>query len=149
MFSPSMFGDDIAKPTRIRDWETQLPSMQPVCAWYPSRGAFSCGQTKAKPHVHLSTNKPGDRRMCTWKAASYPPGTVKAWAKDIAARSQEMRETKHKQVLTDTEKEALDLLFDDEGGVKAQVHQPTRSETVRCAPIGAPLCSGTGAEGED
>ena len=70
--------------------------------------------------------------MCTWKAASYQPGTVNEWAKDIAARNLEIRGTKRKPVITDMEK-ALDLLFDDGGEVTTQVHLPRgRKPTDGC-----------------
>ena len=72
-FSQCMLGDDIAKPTRIRAWGISLPSMQPVCVWYPSKQSFSCGRMRDVPHVLLSTNRPGGKRLSTWKVAAYQP----------------------------------------------------------------------------
>ena len=87
---PCMLNDDIAKPTRIRAWCIRLPSMRPVCAWYPSKKRFSCVGAKENPHVLLSTNKTGGKRMSTWKAAACQPGTVAASGSDTADRSKEI-----------------------------------------------------------
>ena len=43
-FSPCMLNDDITKPTHNRAWGIRLPSMQPICAWCPSKQSFSCGR---------------------------------------------------------------------------------------------------------
>ena len=60
--------------------------------------------------------------MSTWKAAAYQPGTVAAWAKDIADRSMEilvrapaLAVPQTSPVLTSAE-EALDALFPDDSG---------------------------------
>ena len=114
-----MLGDEIAKPTRIRAWGIKLPSLSPVCAWFPSRKRFSCGRTKENPHVLLSTNKPGGKRMSTWSAAAYQPGTVAAWAQDIADRNREILANAPKPELPQTApvlssmEEALEALFPD------------------------------------
>ena len=121
-FSPCMLNDDIAKPTRIRAWGIRLPSMQPICAWYPSKQRFSRGRTKEHPHVLLSTNKPGGKRMSTWKAATYQPGTVAAWSDDFTDRSREILvrapaqeiPSQAQPVLTEIE-EVSDSLFGDSG----------------------------------
>ena len=89
-FSPCMLDDDLAKPTKVRAWGIELPSLRPICSWFPSKKAFTCGRTRDRPHRHLSSNKPGEPRMATWQAATYQPGTVKAWAADIQQRSLEV-----------------------------------------------------------
>ena len=91
-FSPCMNGDAISKPTRVRSWGITLPSLKRRCAWFESKKSFSCGRTRANPHVHLSTNKPGEKRMETWQAATYQPGTVKVQAADIVARGREVKQ---------------------------------------------------------
>lgn len=92
-FPPCMVGDEIAKPTRVRTLGIRLPSLKPRCTWYQSKGVFKGGRTRENPHVHLSSNKPGERRMKTSEAATYQPGTVKAWAADIRQRSLEVTAT--------------------------------------------------------
>ena len=89
-FSPCMLGDALFKPTRIKSLGIRLPSMTSRCVWYEARQIFKCGRTKDTPHVHLSSNNPGEPRMDTSAAAVYQPGTVIAWAKDILARCSEL-----------------------------------------------------------
>ena len=59
--------------------------------------------------------------MSTWKAAAYQPGTVAAWAKDIADRGKEILVRAPAPALPQTvpvlssAEEVLDALFPDEG----------------------------------
>ena len=83
VFSPCMFGGETFKPTKVRSW-----------GWRPSRldrkcklvgGTFTCGRTKAEPHVTLEF---GGAR--TNEAAAYIEEVCTAWAEDLYDLASEM-----------------------------------------------------------
>ena len=76
IFSPCLFGADVAKPTRLRCW-----------GWRPSRldnkctlkgDTFTCGRTRANPHRVLQFGGGS-----TAEAATYAAGVCEAWAAEV------------------------------------------------------------------
>lgn len=63
VLSPCMLGGAISKPARVRSLGICLPSLSPCCVWYEAQKVFRCGRTRERPHAHLSSNHPGEKRM--------------------------------------------------------------------------------------
>ena len=75
-FSPCRFGSDVMKPTKLRCWNWSPTSLEATCTLKDDE--FTCGRKRLEGHTVLEF---GSRK--TSEAATYAPGVVTAWAKEV------------------------------------------------------------------